>query len=296
MANILVVEDSAVQAKHVEMVLRKSGHAVALAGNGAEGYAALQRGLPDIVLTDMHMPAMNGLELVRLVRSEFPQVPIILTTDQGNEELAVEALRAGAASYIPKRNLARDVVELLEDVLSIAASRKKHTLFLGKLTAVENRFELENDTDLVSQVVGHVEALMQQLEVFDPSDRMRIGMAVHEACVNAIVHGNLEIGSELKAGDWDAYHNAIAARQKQSPYQSRRVKVMIRVSRGPYLQVRIKDQGKGFDPAKLPDPTDPENLVKASGRGLLLIRTFFDSVTHAANGTEITMTKGTATE
>ena len=296
MANILVVEDSAVQAKHVEMVLRKAGHAVATTANGAEAYAALQRGLPDIVLTDMHMPEMNGLELVRLVRSEFPQVPIVLTTDQGNEELAVDALRAGAASYIPKRNLARDVVELLEDVLSIAASRKKQTLFLGKLTAVVNRFEFDNDTDLVPQVVGHVEALMEQLGVFDMSDRMRIGMAVHEAAVNAIVHGNLEIGSELKAGDWQAYHDAITTRARQDPYQRRRVKVMIRVARGPFLQVRIKDQGKGFDPAKLPDPTDPANLDKASGRGLLLIRTFFDRVEHAANGTEITMTKGTASD
>lgn len=296
MANILVVEDSAVQAKHVEMVLRKAGHAVTIAANGVEGYAALRRSLPDIVLTDMHMPEMNGLELVRVVRSEFPQVPIVLTTDQGSEELAVEALRAGAASYIPKRNLARDVVELLEDVLSIAASRKKQSLFLGKLTTVENRFEFDNDTDLVPQVVGHVEALMEQLGVFDASDRMRIGMAVHEACVNAIVHGNLEISSELKNGDWQAYHDAITSRAKQDPFQSRRVKVMIRVARGPFLEVRIKDQGRGFDPSKLPDPTDPANLDKASGRGLLLIRTFFDAVAHRAGGTEISMTKGKATE
>jgi len=53
----------------------------------------------------------------------------------------------------------------------------------------------------------------------------------------------------------------------------------------------IRDEGPGFDPSKLPDPTDPENLLKASGRGLLLIKTFMDEVTHSANGNQITMVK-----
>ena len=55
--------------------------------------------------------------------------------------------------------------------------------------------------------------------------------------------------------------------------------------------VRITDQGPGFDPKMLPDPTDPENLMKGSGRGLLMIRSFFDVVEHNPTGNQITMTK-----
>jgi anti-sigma regulatory factor (Ser/Thr protein kinase) len=53
----------------------------------------------------------------------------------------------------------------------------------------------------------------------------------------------------------------------------------------------VRDEGKGFDPATLPDPTDPANLGKASGRGLLLIQTFMDRVEHNEHGNQITMTK-----
>ena len=53
----------------------------------------------------------------------------------------------------------------------------------------------------------------------------------------------------------------------------------------------VRDDGNGFDPAILPDPTDPANLERVSGRGLLLIQTFMDSVRHNATGNEITMVK-----
>ena len=53
----------------------------------------------------------------------------------------------------------------------------------------------------------------------------------------------------------------------------------------------VRDEGLGFDPSTLPDPTDPANLGKVSGRGLLLIQTFMDHVEHNATGNQITMVK-----
>jgi anti-sigma regulatory factor (Ser/Thr protein kinase) len=57
------------------------------------------------------------------------------------------------------------------------------------------------------------------------------------------------------------------------------------------VRFRIADEGPGFDPDSLPDPTDPENIARASGRGLLLIHTFMDEVAHNARGNEIAMLK-----
>ncbi len=53
----------------------------------------------------------------------------------------------------------------------------------------------------------------------------------------------------------------------------------------------MEDEGAGFDPDSLPDPTDPENLMKAHGRGLLLVRTFMDEATHNAKGNALTLVK-----
>jgi CheY-like chemotaxis protein len=266
---------------------------VEVVGNGVEALAAIRRAVPDVVLTDMQMPEMNGLQLVDALRGEFPGLPVVLNTEYGSEELAVEALRAGATYYIPKRNLAREVGPLLDELLSVSTAQRKHSLFLDRMTAAEYRFDLENDPDLIPQVVGHVEALLRQMQLFDPGVRVRVGVAVHEAVVNAMVHGNLEIGSEAKTGDWELYHALIALRRTQGPYQARRVAVAVRVTRAPYLEVRVADQGPGFDPAAVPDPTSPANMGASSGRGLFLIRTFFDRVTHSPTGNEIVMVKGT---
>jgi CheY-like chemotaxis protein len=292
MAEVLLVEDDPIQARFLEHVLTVCGYRVRLADSGAEALTALRGSVPDLILTDMQMPGMNGLELVAAVRAEFPGLPVVLTSGAGSEELVVRALRAGAAGYIPKRAFARDAGPLLSEVLSASEAEKRHSLFLGHMTALEHRFVLENDPDLIPEAVGHIEAVMRQLELFDPSDRVRVGVAVHEALVNAMVHGNLEVGSELKAGDWKVYHALIRERGRLEPYCSRRVKVTLRADRSPWLEVVVRDEGPGFDPAALPDPTDPANWERADGRGLLLIRTFFDTIEYNPTGNEITMTKG----
>ena len=291
MAFVLVVEDSPIQAKHVEFILRAADYEVEVVPHGLAALESIRLRRPDLVLTDMHMPEMNGLELVQAIRADYPAIPVIMNTERGSEELAVQSLRSGASGYIPKRNLARDVVAILDEVLSVTSSQHKLTQFLTRMTVAEYQFALENNPDLISQVVGQVEAILQKMQLFDASEHLRIGVAVHEAAVNAMVHGNLEIASDLKDGDWDAYHALIAERAKQEPYSRRRVHITVRATREPSLEVRVLDEGGGYDPRSLPDPCDPANIDRSCGRGLLLIRTFFDEVRHNAKGTEITMTK-----
>ena len=292
MAHILVVDDSPVQVRHLELLLAAAGHTHDAAEHGEAALAAVRRRRPDVVLTDMRMPVMDGLELVAALRAEFPGLPVVLCAGSGSEELAVEALRAGAAHYVPKRRLTADAVPVVDEILAVAAATRKQHQLLDCIAAVEHTYNLANDPDLASLVVGQTEQLLRQLELFDPGDQMRVGVAVQEAVVNAIVHGNLEVSSTLKAGDWVRYHETIARRAAEPPYRDRQVAVTIRAERGRCLTVTVADQGPGFDPASLPDPTDPVNIEKGSGRGLLLIRTFFDRVGHSPSGNVITMHKG----
>lgn len=290
MATILVVDDSAVDRIRVEKLLLKEGLTVKTVTGGREALEVLKQQPPDLVLTDMQMPEMDGLQLVQEIRANHPSVPVILMTAHGSEELAVEALQKGAASYVPKRNLAHDLAETIANLLQVAKADRDEQQLLKSLIATESRFILENDPSLIPSLIGHLESNLKRMKLCDENGLIRVAVALREALMNAIYHGNLEIGSELREKDDKRYYALIAERREQEPYQDRRVHVYAKESHHQALYV-IRDEGPGFDPSTLPDPTDPANLEKGSGRGLLLIRTFMDEVHHNPSGNEITMVK-----
>jgi anti-sigma regulatory factor (Ser/Thr protein kinase) len=161
---------------------------------------------------------------------------------------------------------------------------------MERMTRIECTFVLDNNAALIHPLVTYLQDRVSHLEVCDESDRTRIGVALEEAVANALYHGNLQVGSELRGEDDEAYHAMIVERRGQPPYRDRRIHVDVKISRNEATFV-IRDEGPGFDPASLPDPTDPENLEKASGRGLLLIRTFMDEVHHNDTGNVATLVK-----
>ena len=118
---------------------------------------------------------------------------------------------------------------------------------------------------------------------------MRVAMAVDEALQNAILHGNLEVSSLLREGeDTHAYYKLASERRLQSPFKNRQVYLHAVASRD-VVEITIRDEGPGFDPTKIPNPTDPAYLDRPCGRGLWLIHAFIDEVRHNATGNEITM-------
>jgi len=291
MASVLVVDDSAVERHRVEKLLHKIADLTVLtAANGKEAIALLGREHLDVVLTDMQMPEMDGLQMVEEIRAKFPAVPVVLMTAHGSEEVAVQALQKGAASYVPKRNLAQDLEETIVSVLAISKSSRSQRRLLESLMQTESQFVLENDTTLIPSLIGHLESNLTRMKLCDENGLIRVAVALREAVINAIHHGNLEVPSELREQDEKLYYEKVEERRQQEPYQDRRVHVLARESHREAVYV-VRDEGPGFDPTSLPDPLDPANLEKVSGRGLLLIRTFMDEVHHNKRGNEITMVK-----
>jgi serine/threonine-protein kinase RsbW len=132
----------------------------------------------------------------------------------------------------------------------------------------QKRVSLTLDSTL--ETVNNAETTASNLATeagFADEDVMKIAMAVREAAINAVLHGN-------------AYDPA-----KKVSLQFERT--------GGDLVITIKDQGKGIDLNAIPDPLAPENLLKTSGRGIFLIRSFMDEVqiNPSAAGTEIKLIK-----
>jgi len=155
---------------------------------------------------------------------------------------------------------------------------------------VEADFLLDNDPRAIPALVALLRRLLTAMALCDDRDCLRAAIALEEAIHNAVCHGNLEVSSELRNGDGSAYRELIDRRRREVPFCERRVHVRARVSHGEAVWV-VRDEGPGFDPAALPDPTVPPQLEQPSGRGLLLIRSFMDEVRHNPAGNEITMVK-----
>ena len=291
MTSILVVDDSAVDRRLVGGLLRQDAELVVdFAVHGADAIAKMESDLPDLVVTDLMMPEMDGLQLVTAVRSRYPLVPVILITSKGSEEVACEALQRGAASYVPKRVLAKDLFDTVRRVLALSGRQRGHSRLMGCMTKSNCSFVLENDSTLFSPLVVHLQEEISRLGLCDETERTRIGVALEEALTNALYHGNLEVASDLREQDDEAYYALIEDRHRQEPYRNRRIHVEATLSRDE-VNVVIRDEGCGFDPSSLPDPTGPANLDKVSGRGLLLMRTFMDEVTYSESGEAVTLVK-----
>lgn len=290
MATVLVVDDSAVDRKLAGGCLKDCGFDVEFANDGAEALEVIARQQPDMVLTDLVMPEMDGLELVGQIRQQYRTLPVILMTAHGSEETAVTALKTGAASYVPKKNLARDLEETMLSILSVAKMELAEQLVFDSLARVELTFELGNDMSALRPLIAHMQAQMRQLQICEESDVVRISTALQEALVNAIEHGNLELDSTLREMKDNTYSRLGKERRGLAPYKDRKVHVKAIFDRRQATWT-IRDEGLGFDPQTLPDPTDPANLQRVSGRGLLLIRTFMDEVTFNHHANEICMIK-----
>jgi anti-sigma regulatory factor (Ser/Thr protein kinase) len=149
---------------------------------------------------------------------------------------------------------------------------------------------LDNDPANVAVAVGFIQNLMDGYDVGDDSTRVRLGIALSEALSNAMIHGNLEVDSAVRDRDPDAYFDAIDRRRHEQPYAGREVFLTARLEKG-LLTFTVRDSGPGFSVEDVPDPTDPANLLRPSGRGILMMRAYTDSVAWNARGNEVVLIK-----
>ncbi|HJN11952.1 MAG TPA: response regulator [Pirellulaceae bacterium] len=287
MPTALVVDDSALDRRLAGQCVEENGLTAVYAENGRIAWEALELIQPDFVLTDLQMPEMDGLELVRKICRHHPRVPVILMTGNGSEEIAVNALKLGATSYVPKQNLRTRLGEALDVVRDAVAAMRSRDSVRELLQASESRFLLGYEPTVARALISHLQDSLARLNFCDQVGLLQISTALGEAITNAIDHGNLELDSAMRDGSC-RYRDLGKQRSMVEPYCNRRVSVTARLTPERALYV-VEDEGPGFDPTSLPDPTHPSNLLKSSGRGIMLIRTFMHEVQFNERGNRLTM-------
>ncbi len=287
---VLVVDDGKVDQRLAGRLLKDQLQvSVEYADDGRQALELIQQQLPAVVVTDMKMPVMDGLELLETIRKQHATLPVIVMTAVGSEELAAEALHKGATSYVPKRRLAQDLAQVVKRQMALVSEH--HPQIIREcLDYVETRFLLDNDCSRIAPLVRYLQGELVEMNLCDDTTVMQVGVALEEALTNSIHHGNLELQSDQYESSPDAFATELQNRQKQPPYCGRRVKVTAVATRE-QAQYVIRDEGPGFDMSILPDPTALRKTEQTHGRGLLLIHSVMDEVSYNDAGNEITMIK-----
>ncbi|WP_163755514.1 response regulator transcription factor [Mycobacterium botniense] len=143
--SVLVVDDEAVLAEMVSMALRYEGWTIATAGDGASAIAAARAQRPDVVVLDVMLPDMSGLDVLRKLRDDSPALPVLLLTAKDAVEDRIAGLTAGGDDYVTKPFSIEEVVLRLRALLrrtGVATRDSGAQLVVGDLVLDEDSHEV----------------------------------------------------------------------------------------------------------------------------------------------------------
>ena len=293
-SKILLVDDELLVREELGAILEELGYVVITAADGEEGLELFRKERPDMVVTDVRMPRVDGLSLAMTIRSEAPAVPITVITGHGTEDMAIKALRAGVTDFVKKPVRLEDLNAALAR-MDAALVSPTHEPELPRPEAVELvellwSYRLEND---LGTVPAFVDLLVHRCASgLSPTGTMELGLALRELLINAVEHGNLGVTFDEKTRALESGEMAELIHQRCSEPEraALRVKVRAHVVDGK-ITVQIADEGKGFNPDSLGDPLDLTRQLAPNGRGLLLARMSVDTLEYNDIGNLVTITK-----
>ncbi len=178
--NILVADDDRAVVSTFAQVLRREGYSVQLASEGIEALKKIGESRFDLVICDVRMPGMDGLEVLRRIKSTNPEIDVIIVTAYATVEDGVKAIKYGAHDYLVKP---LDVEELCHKVANVMEKRTLETKVTSLQEELKDRYRFPN-------IVG---ITPQMQEIYEMIDKMR------NADCNVLIEGESGTGKELVA-------------------------------------------------------------------------------------------------
>ena len=260
---ILIVDSNAELRTLLLEVLSELGHDVVATGNREDAVERDDLEDFDLIISDLTDEADGGVQILSELKRKRLLVPIVVSSEEANHHGVVKAFKLGAANFLRRPY---DDAELRNIVEKTLGYKLRFVEDMKVLPFVHEKieFELPSDLSLMNGVLHFLHERVAQLGVIRP-ESSNLFIALDEAFVNAVKHGNRGDTSKL-------------------------VRITAELS-SKEARFTIEDEGDGFKVNEIPDPLDPANLFKASGRGVLLIYNIMDEVEYNERGNKLTMVK-----
>ena len=260
---ILIVDTNEELRTLLGSVLAEFGHDVVATGNREEALAREDLDEFDLVISDLTDDAESGVQIVSEIKRKSLLVPVVVSSDETQQQGVIKAFKMGAANYVRRPYDTEELRDIVERTLSYKLRFVEDVKVLP-FVREKIEFELPSDLSLMNGVLHYLHERVVQLGLINP-ERSNLFIALDEAFVNAVKHGNKNDAAKLVRITAD-----LSAKE---------------------ARFTIEDEGEGFRVTDIPDPRDPANLFKTSGRGVLLIYNIMDEVMYNDRGNRLTMIK-----
>ncbi len=295
MATILLAEDSSTHTALMRSLLEQDGHRVICVVNGQLAWEAAQESRPDLIVTDLRMPELNGCQLVERMLEWDPNLPCVVVTARGSEGLAVDALAMGAVNFVPKNSLQKLLNHVVRQTLAMVEVNAIFKDFTGHLENPEYSIQLPNEVVAIEPSVLYVMQTLAAATSLSTVQRIRVGAAISSALFNAMCYGNLEIKDEdpvvsrMFAVDSPDHHE-LRERATQKPYCDRKVLLKVSVSKAD-TRFSISHEGPGLMTRLTPAPGTSDSFELEQCRGFVLMTSFMDDIIFQSGNSSVILVK-----
>ena len=255
---ILIVDNNDELRVLLEQALGRLGHEVIVTGEREKALRRDDLDSFDLIISDLSEAEVNGQPISDLHRKHL----VTELNGQNNGTGVIKAFKMGAANYLRVPYNRDELRDIVEQTLANKLRYCNDTAFSHVHEKIE--FELPSDLALMNGVLDFLQERVAKLGLIRP-ERSNLFVALDEAFVNAVKHGNKNDHTKL-----------VKITAELSPKEA---------------SFTVEDEGEGFDIREIPNPCDPENLFRTSGRGVLLIYNIMDEVEYNAQGNRVKMVK-----
>ncbi|MCB5253763.1 MAG: response regulator [Candidatus Cloacimonadaceae bacterium] len=292
---ILIVDDSIAIVNSLEAILGVSGYQVETAYNGSDALRKIHQNNYDLVICDIEMPGISGLEFLSRVREDFDDnLDVILMTGYLEHDYFIEAIRLGASDFIRKPIDTKQMINSIRELLFRKRSRDDVSEFYCHLDKASFSFDISAEHFSKFTISKIFSSYLRQYFKIDPMVLNELLICVDEMVYNAYIHGTLELSIRERALTQEELHLVIDEKLQDPKIAKRKMHLVFEIdNEQQMIEIGVSDDGNGFDYPSWINTVQTEQIldIKEHGRGIAMLYHLSDELSFDNEGKSVKIRK-----
>lgn len=294
-AKILVVDDSIAIVNSLSTILKVSGYEVDSAFNGSDALRRIHSGEYDIIICDIEMPGITGLDLLGKVRRDYDrELDVILMTGYLDHDYFIEAIRLGASDFIRKPVDTKQIIRSIHGLMERKRTRNDFSDFYQNTELAQFQFVIDPNRFSKFAVSKVFNAYLRQSFQLNHNLLNELLICVDEMIYNAFIHGTLGLSISERMLDHNGMQQIIAERLSRPEIAAKRLRFEFCIDHQAHtIKIAVEDDGPGFDYEEWLKRVveEPKLNLDEHGRGISMLYHLADTLEFSKGGRRVSVSK-----